>query len=235
MFSAAADYYDLLYDSKDYGAEAQRVANTVRSQCPDALTLLDVACGTGKHAAILATEHDFQVDGIDIEPRFIELARSRAPAGAFHIADMRNFRLDRRYDAIVCLFSSIGYVKDRDGLQHAIRTMAAHLARDGVVLVEPWFEPAAAIDRHVTCLTREADEVSVCRMSYTRVEGRVSRLYFEYLIGTSGGVQHCAETHELGLFTRDEMTAAFDQAGLAVDHDPEGLTGRGLYVGRRAA
>jgi hypothetical protein len=50
-------------------------------------------------------------------------------------------------------------------------------------------------------------------------------------VATSEGVSHFVEHHEMGLFTDDEYQKAFRNAGLTVIHDPEGLTGRGLYIG----
>jgi hypothetical protein len=47
-------------------------------------------------------------------------------------------------------------------------------------------------------------------------------------------VQHFVERHELALFTVQEQLDAFRAAGLAVDHDPAGLIGRGLYTAVRS-
>jgi len=65
-----------------------------------------------------------------------------------------------------------------------------------------------------------------------QVEGRLSRLRFEYLIGRADGIEHASEIHELGLFTPEEMQASFRAAGLAADYDAEGFSGRGVYVAR---
>ena len=81
-------------------------------------------------------------------------------------------------------------------------------------------------------LTAETSEGRICRMNVSARRGRLSRLTFHYLIGTAGRVEYVTETHELGLFTVEEMLAAFEAAGLEADHDPEGLTGRGLYTAR---
>ena len=56
---------------------------------------------------------------------------------------------------------------------------------------------------------------------------------FQYLVGTPERVEHFTERHDLGLFTREEQLAAFRAAGLEVEHDVEGLMGRGLYIARR--
>ena len=71
-------------------------------------------------------------------------------------------------------------------------------------------------------------------MSHSGQRGKVSVLDFQYLIGTSKGVEHRAEIHELGLFTHKEYMEAFKAAGLKVIHDAQGLDGRGLYIGMKA-
>jgi hypothetical protein len=53
-----------------------------------------------------------------------------------------------------------------------------------------------------------------------------------YLIGTDRGIEYFVERHELTLFTDAEYRAALAAAGLDVEHDAHGLTGRGLYLGR---
>ena len=70
------------------------------------------------------------------------------------------------------------------------------------------------------------------RTSYTEVDGRMSRLRFEYRVAGPDGVRRATEIHELGLFTIDEILQAFRENGLHAQYDPHGLTGRGLYVAR---
>ena len=71
-----------------------------------------------------------------------------------------------------------------------------------------------------------------CRINTSYAEGRLSYFDLRYLIGTPEGTEHFVEHHELGLFEQGEMAAAFEGAGLVVSYDKEGLTGRGLYIGR---
>src|SRR5579859_3379863 len=232
MFDASAEYYDLLYSTfKDYAAETAAIAALLRRLNPACRTVLDVACGTGEHAKRLAAA-GFDVDGLDLSPAFVAIARAKHPTGRFFVADMTDVHVPQRYDAVICLFSSIGYVRTLDRVEAALRCFGDHLARGGVVVVEPWFPPGVLDTTRVFRNSAEANGVRVDRAAYNKIDGRISRLHFDYDITDATGTRHVSEVHELGLFSAPEMLDAFRRAGLDVEHDPEGLTGRGLFVGR---
>jgi SAM-dependent methyltransferase len=234
MFNASAEFYDLIYSTfKDYASETAQIASLLRASNPQCGTVLDVACGTGEHARLLAAE-GFVVDGLDLNPAFVRIAREKHPAGRFFEADMADFRLAHRYDAVVCLFSSIGYLRTLDRITDALTCFRQHLAPGGRIIVEPWFPPGGLDPDRVTRHTAEANGVRVTRVSRVEIEGPLSRLHFDYEIADGMGARRVTETHELGLFTTAEMLRAFDDARLVADHDPKGLTDRGLFVARSA-
>ncbi|MBT8396318.1 MAG: class I SAM-dependent methyltransferase [Gemmatimonadetes bacterium] len=234
MFSESTELYDFIYSEfKDFEAEAEQVTLLLRNKCPSARRLLDVGCGTGRHAAALTEIHGFEVDGIDIESGFLEIARGRCPKGRFYRGDMASFNLDTRYDAILCLFSSIGYVRTLDRLTLTARTMRKHVAEGGVAIVEPWFTPDAFLGGNAHVHSVDGEHFKIARVSRSEVRDRISWMEFQYLVGEPSGIQHLREVHELGLFTKDEMMEAFCAGGFDdVEFDPEGLTGRGLYLAR---
>jgi hypothetical protein len=70
-------------------------------------------------------------------------------------------------------------------------------------------------------------------MNGSRLDGRTSLFDFHYLVERPGTVEHLTETHRLGLFTSGEYRKAFESVGLEVEHDEEGLMGRGLSIGTK--
>ena len=232
MFTASAEFYDLIYSAKkDYKAEAAQIAEILRRLNPRCRTVLDVACGTGEHVLHLAAL-GFEAGGLDLDPAFVAIARRKHPAGKFFEADMADFHLPQRYDAVLCLFSSIGYLENLTRVTQALRCFREHLAPGGVIVVEPWFTPEVLDSSRVFETVVEREGLKVKRTSHIEIDGRISRLRFDFEITDASGTRHATELHALGLFTTDEMMSAFHDAQLSVEHDPAGLTGRGLYVAR---
>jgi SAM-dependent methyltransferase len=233
MFDSSAEYYDLIYSAfKDYAGEVAQIAVLLRRLNPQCRTVLDVACGTGEHAVRLAAD-GFVVDGLDVDPAFVRIAAGKHPAGRFFEADMSDFHLPHRYDAVVCLFSSIGYLCTLDRVRRALICFREHLAAGGVVVVEPWLRPGVLDPTRVQTHTGEAQGVRVSRTARVEVEGTLSRLRFDYEIDKNGVTRRVSEVHELGLFATGELLQTFQAAELDVEHDTEGLTGRGLFIARR--
>jgi SAM-dependent methyltransferase len=231
-YGATAPYYDKIYSYKDYGAEAQQVAVLIDEHLgPGRHRLLDVACGTGYHLQFL--KGHCQVEGLDLAPKVLEVARQRNPEVPFHQADMIDFDLGRTFHVVICLFGSIGYVRTLDNLTGAVGCMARHLAPGGLLIVEPWFTPETWQAGTVHALFVDEPELKIARVNTSFTKGRLSCFDLHYLIGTPQGTRYVVERHEMGLFTTEEMRHALAGAGLEPTYDAQGLTGRGLFVGVR--
>ena len=234
MFSKSEKYYDEIYAvmGKDYVRESNKVNKFIQKyKHSDGNTLLDVACGTGAHAGPLSKH--YKVEGLDLDANMLAIAHRKYPKIRTHLGDMINFDLGHQFDVVVCLFSSIGYVKTNAKLRKGIKTMGRHLLPDGVLLIEPWFGPEQWNVGRIHTLHVNQPELKITRMGYGGRRGLVSTLEFQYLIGTPKGIEHLIERHELGLFTHEEYLEAFRSAGLKVIHNKKGLDGRGLYIGRK--
>lgn len=231
MFRDSTGYYDILYSFKDYKAESALLGDLILARLPAARSLLDVACGTGLHDCFL--KQRFQVTGLDLLPDFVTQARDRNPECSYHQGDMRNFQLDGRFDVVCCLFSSIGYMLTVSDLELAVSRMSMHLNPEGLLLIEPWFTPDQWKPETVHCQVAEFADGHICRMARSLlIEGR-SVVEFEFLVARPQGFERFSERHELNLFTHQQMEQAYRRAGLDVEFDETGISGRGLWIGRR--
>jgi SAM-dependent methyltransferase len=232
-FHSTARFYDTVYGHLDYRRHALAVDAVVRANRLDARSLLDVACGTGRHLEVFRSRYDL-VAGIDVDPSLVEIARERNPDIDIQVADMLDFDLGRRFDVVTCLFSSIGYVRTFDRLEAAVAAMARHLTRGGVLVVEPWFTPENWHEGRVVLHTVDEPELKIARTSRSlSTEDGVSRLVFDYLVATPDRAETFNEVHELGLFTPEQYLAAAVTAGLDATFDAEGPMGRGLLLAVR--
>jgi SAM-dependent methyltransferase len=234
VFRGTAHIYDLIYAAigKDYASESATIDEQIRSRHPSAQTLLDVACGTGGHLRHLREKYD--VTGLDLDPGMLEQARASVPGVPLVEADMRSFDLGRAFDAVVCLFSSIGYGRSVEELNAAINCMAAHLAPNGVLLVDGWIRPDAWIEPGTVHAVAARDEdVAVARVGRSRREGRTTVLELHHLVATLDSVEHIIDHHELTRFEPIDYEGAFRAAGLDVERVDSPIPDRDRYIGTR--
>jgi dTDP-3-amino-3,6-dideoxy-alpha-D-glucopyranose N,N-dimethyltransferase len=231
MFGQTAHIYDLIYEAagKDYAAEAADIRDQIVQRAENARSLLDVACGTGGHLRHFADW--FDVSGLDLDPTMLAVARANVPAVPLVEGDMRSFHLGQSFDAVVCLFSSVGYMASTDELDRAVEHMAGHLAPEGVLIVDGWVRPDAWIEGgsvHALCANREG--TAVARVTKTRREGAKTILDMHHLVATSEGIEHLVDRHEMTLFTGGEYERAFERAGLACERLDSPMPGRDRYI-----
>lgn len=230
MFARSADFYDLLYGFKDYEAEVRQLRELIaeRERRPSR-SLLDAACGTGAHLALLS--ESFDVEGFDLDEGMIAAARERLPDVPLHVADFLDVELGARFDVVTCLFSSIAYVRTKERLDRAVARLARHLEPGGLLVLEPWISPEALKPAAFHVHSGQDETRAVTRMSTSRLEDGCTVLEFHYLLGDAeAGIRHVTETHALGLFSDADYSSALESAGLVdVEKIPDGLMDRGLW------
>ncbi|MEU4532820.1 class I SAM-dependent methyltransferase [Micromonospora ureilytica] len=230
--SQSSDVYEFVHRGrgKDYRAEAEEVYRQIRARRPDARTLLDVACGTGAHLRHFRELFD-GAEGLELSEAMAGAATRLMPGVVVHAGDMRDFRLGHRYDAITCMFGSIGYARDEEELRRTLAGFAAHLTPGGVVAIDPWWFPDTYLDGHVSGDVVSEDGRTVARVSHSVRDGDASRMDVHYVLADAGGARHFVEQHVISLFGRTQYEAAFQGAGLTVEYLPDLHSGRGLFIG----
>ena len=132
--------YDLLaphYDAVtgDPAWVAALIHDIIERRHGRAATLLDLACGTGGITALLAGA--YQVSGLDISPGMLAIARGKLPSRTqLHLADMTSFRLEARFDVIVCAYQGLNHLLSLAAWRRGFDRAYEHLTPGGLFVFD---------------------------------------------------------------------------------------------------
>jgi SAM-dependent methyltransferase len=102
-------------------------------------SVLDLACGPGRHTVALA-QKGFRVTGVDLSTFLLEKAMARGEAARVNVEwihqDMRRFRRPGAFDLCLSLFTSFGYFEDKNDDLVVLRNIHDSLADGGTFLID---------------------------------------------------------------------------------------------------
>lgn len=130
-------YYHLLYHYRDEN-EAELFIHKLADflDLPKKSRILDIACGKGRHALILS-ELNYAVTGIDLSENSISEAKKlESKQLSFHCHDKRKVFKTRGFDCGLNLFTSFGYLEDREALEDAFQNMTANIVTGGLFVLD---------------------------------------------------------------------------------------------------
>ena len=196
-------------------AEVDFIESTL--EIPKGGRILDVACGHGRHAVELA-KRGYQVTGIDLSPRFIEMAiqssRSSGLSNAeFLVGDMRQTHFVNCFDATFCYFTSFGYFSDTEN-RAVLEAVAKALVNKGMFLIE-------TVNRDWTIhkvenQSRRWDEIEpdFFLLEDISFNAHTSRIHTKRIIIDSG--KHRSVEYDIKLYTHAELEDMLEDAGFQV-------------------
>jgi SAM-dependent methyltransferase len=179
--------------------------------------ILDVACGHGRHALELA-KRGYHVMGLDLNARFIELAKQAALMNElgnaeFLVGDMRESYFVNRFDGAYSYFTSFGYFDDA-GNQKVLGSVAKALVKGGVFLIE-------TVNRDWTIhkvenQPRRWDEIEpdFFLLEDTNFNAHTSRIHTKRIIFDKG--ERRTVEYDIKLYTHAELEDMLEEAGLQV-------------------
>ena len=183
---------------------------------PRGATVLDLACGIGRHAIGMA-KLGYQVTGVDFNARYLESAAMQAEAAGvgvrWMVGDMRAFHMEDAFDGAYSFFTSFGYFSDPEN-ERVIANVVRSLRHSGRFLLDMANRDWILTHRQQRTWTQQDDggllmEEASLDLPSSRV---VSRLM---LIQPQGGARVTKEFN-LRLYTCAELTAMFERLGMSV-------------------
>jgi SAM-dependent methyltransferase len=218
-----ASLYDIFYSDKPYKEEAKFIDDCFRQYgVPPINRVLELACGTGSHAMELEAI-GYNITASDSSEEMIKFAKQKAnllkSKVNFCIQDMRSINSQGQpFDAIICLFDSIGYITSNKDLNKTFTGISEHLRIGGLFIFEFWH--AAAMLKYyepVRMRLRKTNVGHVLRISETDLDylnqtASIHYTFYEFL--NNGSFNCCDETHISRFFLIQEISNFLFMNGL---------------------
>src|SRR5699024_2160883 len=132
--------YEKLYANRDE-TEARKLIQLIEQTLKNnhCQTILDLACGRGRHSVTLA-QKGYHVTGIDLSEQSIKQAQETATNRQlknvdFQVRDMRR-PLAKTFDAVLNLFTSFGYFKEDKENARIFDSVVTMLAPEGIFVFD---------------------------------------------------------------------------------------------------
>jgi SAM-dependent methyltransferase len=136
LFTDYLDIYDQLYYSKesDYKKEIFEIKKFFNE---NTRKILDVGCGTGKHALELV-KLGYNVDCLDISPLAIKITKNNLAKynSDVKLQNIIKFKSDKKYDAVIALFIVLSYLPKKTDFIKALKNIYNCLSQDGIFIFD---------------------------------------------------------------------------------------------------
>lgn len=240
VFDKYAQYYDLLYKDKNYLGEVEYIESQINKYRSGASTILDLGCGSGKHAVYFA-EHGFSVYGVDQSEQMIYAANQNKSYLTAEISNRLMFRpsdikavaLNRTFDVVTSLFHVVSYQIYNSDLQNMFSVAANHLETGGIFIFDCWYGPAVLTDPPQVRVKRVQNEkLDVLRIAEPTMHSdkNVVELIFSICVTDrqSKSVEHITEVHEMRYLFKPEIELLLSLTDLRLIDAQQWMTGKSL-------
>ena len=217
--------YAPLFDEATDRAQVARLLELLA--LPAGARVLDLACGQGRHARLLA-EGGLRVDGVDLSAPLLTIA-ARAVGDRplrYTRADMRRLpaRWSGRFDGVVNLFTSFGFFDDPADDAAVIREVARVLRPGGRFLWQGGSRDGVLADFVARDTWTTAGGMHVAQdRAFDPVTG-----FLEIRSTWTRGRRVERRAHRIRLYTADRLADLMRSAGLSVEAVYDGFTDRPL-------
>jgi SAM-dependent methyltransferase len=236
-FRKYASYYDLLYRDKDYPVEVDYLNSLLRRYCPGVQHVLELGSGTGRHALLLA-DKGYSLHCVDLSEDMVRIARERQRDNAagrateisFHQGDIRNYRVDSSFDAVMALFHVVCYQTGNEDIIATFRTAAAHLRKGGIFIFDCWYGPAVLTEQpERRTKSVEDDALGIVRETTPQLwpDRNIVDVHFDVTVRdkASGVTEKFHELHSMRYLFSPEVEYFLQECGLELEATEEWLSG----------
>ena len=225
-----SQYYDLLYSDKDYKNEVDYIDSLIQENSNNSKTILDMGCGTGKHAELLCNK-GYLVHGIDLSEDMLKIAETRREGKedklSFSHSNIQELNLDKKFDIVVSLFHVMSYQNSNEELIKAFKVAKKYLSNGGIFIFDFWYGPAVLTDLPVTRIKRlENDSIKVTRLAEPVLYARENIVNVNYDVfienKNTKEIVEKKELHKMRYFFDTELELILKQVGFKIEKNMNG-------------
>jgi hypothetical protein len=233
LYNELAPYWTMISPVEEYEAEAKVWKSTILKRCSKPRPFaLELGVGGGNNLSHLTDFLDAWA--VDLSVQMLENSKKLNQSVRHFVGDMRNVRLDRKFD-IVMVHDAVTYMKSESDLLDLFETAKFHLEPGGLLVASPdHFKDFFVDDLFVSYQTKK-DGVVLNFIEYyydTDPNDTVINCHFDVTVRDGSGVRHFDDDHELGLFWMEDwkrllensgFDSSFDDSRVSVDSTPSFL------------
>lgn len=216
LYKKLAKYYDLIYQDKLYDKETRFVQVLIKKYGITGKRVLDVGCGTGRHAAIL-NKKGFDVVGVDLNKEMLNIAKKKNKRIKFLQGNMRTFNLKEEFDIILCLFSTIHYARNYEEIRKTLKNFYKHLRKGGILIFDMGMTEEIWAGSRSQVVKKSAKSVELVRFSVSRRENNFAILGMAYVLYKNKKFYFESEEHKLGIFKTLKIKEIAEKTGFSAD------------------
>ena len=221
-----SQYYDLLYQDKDYAAEVEYIDNLIKKYNSNTKTILDLGCGTGRHDALLC-DKGYKVHGVDISKEMLEIAANRRKERksklTFSQSDITQLNLNQKFNAIISLFIVMGYQNTNSSLNKVFSGVRDHLDEGGLFIFDFWYGPAVLTDLPKTTIKKlENEHIKVTRLAESKLHPQLNKVDVNFDVFVTrkedGVTIEKKELHSIRYFFDPELEMLCEKYGFKIEN-----------------
>ncbi len=222
---------------------AREVAGTIKLlNLPPDSSLLDLCCGTGRHALPLA-QQGYRVTGLDQNENFLQQAQAEAEAKGIKVrwvqSDMRLIPFENEFDAVINIFTSFGYLEDEDEDLRVLQQIQHALKPGGHFLLETIYQPRVMRNYSPHGIIRYNDGLIVLEERHLDLLGSRNEIGITMLFPEGQRAEH---RQSIRVYTLTELVRMLAAVGIQMqayygdlDGSPLTLDSRLVIVGQKRA
>lgn len=220
-FKLYSQYYDLIYNDKNYENEVIYLNKQIKQFKKNSKKILELGCGSGSHAYYL-TKNGYKVTGVELSKAMFEIALNKKIKNFDLVnSNIIDFRSSINFDVVISMFHVISYINNNNDILKCFRNTANNLKKGGLFLFDVWYLPAVLTIKPISKVKKISNDfLSVIRVtdSVINYNNNNVNVNFQIFINDKNSKKHFSfeETHIMRYFSLPEIELFASLSGFKI-------------------